>query len=88
MKSIWIIILILALIGLAVYFWTRDGEVTLDGEEVAYCTLDAKLCPDGSYVGRVPPSCEFAVCPSSTSTSSTVPSGSSTLDASLDASVQ
>lgn len=27
------------------------------------CTLEAKLCPDGSYVGRVLPSCEFAPCP-------------------------
>lgn len=26
------------------------------------CTMDAKQCPDGSYVGRVPPSCEFAPC--------------------------
>ncbi len=28
-----------------------------------YCTQDAKLCPDGSYVGRVGPRCEFAACP-------------------------
>ncbi len=27
------------------------------------CTLDAKLCPDGSYVGRTGPNCEFAPCP-------------------------
>lgn len=27
------------------------------------CTQDAKLCPDGSYVSRVPPSCAFAPCP-------------------------
>ncbi len=27
------------------------------------CTLDAKICPDGSAVGRIPPSCEFAACP-------------------------
>jgi hypothetical protein len=27
------------------------------------CTMDAKQCPDGSYVGRVPPSCQFAPCP-------------------------
>lgn len=27
------------------------------------CTQEAKLCPDGTYVGRVPPSCEFATCP-------------------------
>ena len=27
------------------------------------CTQDAKLCPDGSYVGRTGPNCEFAKCP-------------------------
>lgn len=27
------------------------------------CTLEAKLCPDGSSVGRVGPNCEFAACP-------------------------
>ncbi len=27
------------------------------------CTEEAKLCPDGSTVGRVPPKCEFAHCP-------------------------
>jgi hypothetical protein len=29
----------------------------------AACTMDAKVCPDGSAVGRVPPDCEFAPCP-------------------------
>jgi|SRR3989344_1492356 len=28
------------------------------------CTQDAKMCPDGSYVGREGPTCEFAACPS------------------------
>lgn len=28
------------------------------------CTQEAKLCPDGSWVGRVGPKCEFALCPS------------------------
>lgn len=28
------------------------------------CTLDAKLCTDGTAVGRVPPDCDFAPCPS------------------------
>ena len=32
------------------------------------CTMDAKLCPDGSYVSRVAPSCEFAACPVATTT--------------------
>ncbi len=27
------------------------------------CTQEAKLCPDGSSVGRTGPKCEFAVCP-------------------------
>ncbi len=31
-----------------------------------YCAQDAKLCPDGSYVGRVAPKCDFAECPSLT----------------------
>lgn len=28
------------------------------------CTMEAKLCPDGSYVGRTGPNCEFSPCPS------------------------
>lgn len=35
---------------------------TPTGDEVA-CTQEAKQCPDGSYVGRTGPKCEFAVCP-------------------------
>ncbi len=31
--------------------------------ELVACTADAKICPDGSGVGRVPPNCEFAPCP-------------------------
>lgn len=30
------------------------------------CTEEAKQCPDGSYVGRTGPKCEFAPCPSPT----------------------
>ena len=39
-----------------------------NGQPVA-CTMDAKVCPDGSAVGRVPPSCEFAACPTGNSSS-------------------
>lgn len=28
------------------------------------CTMEAKICPDGSAVGRRGPNCEFAPCPS------------------------
>jgi len=27
------------------------------------CTEEAKICPDGSFVGRTGPKCEFASCP-------------------------
>jgi hypothetical protein len=27
------------------------------------CTTEAKMCPDGSGVGRTGPNCEFAPCP-------------------------
>jgi hypothetical protein len=33
-------------------------------KEPVACTEEAKLCPDGSAVGRIPPNCEFAQCPS------------------------
>lgn len=37
------------------------GEVNPD--EQVMCTMDARMCPDGSYVGRTGPNCEFAACP-------------------------
>jgi hypothetical protein len=30
---------------------------------VIFCTMDAKECPDGSWVGRSGPNCEFTPCP-------------------------
>lgn len=27
------------------------------------CTMEAKICPDGTAVGRTGPNCEFAPCP-------------------------
>ena len=42
------------------------------------CTADAKVCPDGSTVGRVAPGCDFAVCPVIT----TCPSGTYPLNGS------
>lgn len=32
-------------------------------EDNIACTQEAKVCPDGSFVGRVPPSCNFSPCP-------------------------
>lgn len=34
-----------------------------DTDPTVACTMDAKVCPDGSYVGRIPPNCDFEACP-------------------------
>jgi hypothetical protein len=36
------------------------------GGGVVACTMEAKLCPDGSAVGRTGPNCEFEACPTTT----------------------
>jgi hypothetical protein len=38
------------------------------------CTMEAKVCPDGSTVGRVGPNCEFAACPGADTSTTTAPS--------------
>lgn len=51
---------VVLLIGAATYaFWTNKYAPRQKA-----CTLEAKLCPDGSAVGRTGPNCEFAPCPS------------------------
>lgn len=63
MKTIAAIVGAVLLFGVVagVVFWDRLPFA--DEPEPVYCTQDAKLCPDGSYVGRVGPRCEFAACP-------------------------
>jgi hypothetical protein len=67
-KSGWLIgIVILLIIGaFGVYAATR-APAPGTGEQIA-CTDEAKLCPDGSSVGRTGPNCAFAPCPGSTVT--------------------
>lgn len=38
-----------------------------ESSELVMCTMDAKLCPDGSYVSRAGKNCEFTQCPKSIS---------------------
>ncbi|MEK7612282.1 MAG: hypothetical protein AAB407_02995 [Patescibacteria group bacterium] len=57
-KNILIIALVIvALLGAGYYLYT-----TQDVGQVA-CTMEARECPDGSFVGRGGPKCEFAACP-------------------------
>ena len=46
---------LLILLLIIIVFFGREPETV--------CIMDAKECPDGSYVSRIPPSCEFAPCP-------------------------
>ncbi len=70
-----IILILFFVIGLAIVIfilekpnlnWPIYPTITPTPPNGVFCTQDAKLCPDGSYVGRVPPSCEFATCPGNT----------------------
>lgn len=38
-------------------------SITPPPGDFASCTMEAKICPDGTSVGRVPPQCDFAPCP-------------------------
>lgn len=64
--------------GVAAAFLMNGGEETASDSATStatvICTMDAKMCPDGSYVGRTGPNCEF-VCPTTGTGSSTGTSG-------------
>jgi plastocyanin len=66
---IWTVVAILIVVG-GIILLTSDTMVPENNGPVA-CTLEAKMCPDGSAVGRTGPNCEFAACPVSTTTPST-----------------
>ena len=48
--------------GIFYLIYPTPEEYNPEPDGVA-CTLEAKMCPDGSYVGRVGPDCQFALCP-------------------------
>jgi hypothetical protein len=50
---------------------TDPLDTSTSTDSFVACTMDAKVCPDGSYVGRVGPACEFAACPGEVSGTST-----------------
>ncbi len=64
--------LLLAL-AVASLLLTACGSKATPPAQIA-CTLDAKICPDGSAVGRQGPNCEFAACPKPAVNASPTPS--------------
>ncbi len=62
-----VLAIVMALVVLTMIGWVTVVQFTRPEPganlNTAACTLEAKVCPDGTSVGRVPPSCEFAACP-------------------------
>jgi hypothetical protein len=64
-----IFIIVVFVIGGLLYIYNpQPAEYKKPDQEQVVCTMDAKLCPDGSYVGRSGPNCEF-ICPEQPATS-------------------
>lgn len=54
-----IVVIVAAIAGFMMY---NKGNLVKDNGQKA-CTMEAKLCPDGSSVGRSGANCEFSACP-------------------------
>lgn len=73
------VILIIVITG-GVFAWYAQKNSKIDNgasqvqvkpnENQRACAADAKLCPDGSYVSRTGPNCEFAECPNTVNNNS------------------
>ena len=61
--AIAVVFLILLTAGVSLAYFLAKNSAS--NKQVA-CTMEAKLCPDGSSVGRTGPKCEFSVCPKTT----------------------
>ncbi len=63
-----IVIVVLLILGVGIYIYTKTKVeapiVPSDNinDDMVICAMDAMECPDGSWVGRTGPNCEF-VCP-------------------------
>lgn len=57
-------IILLVIIGCVFGLYYYKEKVNIDTINVG-CQEDAKVCPDGSVVVRIPPDCDFEECPDS-----------------------
>ncbi len=65
---------IVALLAAAYIVMAKDVRLPFVSLPQA-CTTEAKICPDGSAVGRTGPNCEFAACPETSDGESGIVSG-------------
>jgi len=77
-----IVLVVIALLAAVAYVLGMQffGQETVSptSTPATACTMEAKLCPDGSYVGRTGPNCEFSDCPISTQAPTVVPTMTAT----------
>jgi len=60
MRTYLFVAAIIALTGISFWLLVENNQGL---EDPVACTMDARICPDGSAVGRTGPYCEFAECP-------------------------
>ena len=59
----WLLVPYILWVSFAGYLNFSIWQLNPAGSGQVACTQEAKLCPDGSYVGRTGPKCDFAACP-------------------------
>jgi len=69
MKGLIAGVVLLAVVGVAGFLYRNEVQrptvpvPQAPAGNITACTQEAKVCPDGTAVGRTGPSCSFAVCP-------------------------
>lgn len=68
MKQLFFFVVLLVVLGVAGFFYRATLQAPTHNTNMASstavaCQADAKVCPDGTSVGRSGPSCTFAACP-------------------------
>ncbi len=73
-KTFLLILGVVILSGAIFLIWDKEVPTvnTNQNPEPVACTMEAKLCPDGSYVGRTGPKCEFTACPTTQATTGNI----------------
>tara|TARA_B100000508_G_scaffold60333_2_gene47496 strand:+ start:46392 stop:47018 length:627 start_codon:yes stop_codon:yes gene_type:complete len=74
MKELFLGVVLIILLGLGSFLYQNALRDRSTPEGPVACTLEARICPDGSAVGRTGPHCEFEAC-STDPISFTAPNG-------------
>ncbi len=68
MKQLALFVVLILVLGVCGFLYRNtleapDRNTAASSTAGSACTLDAKICPDGTSVGRTGPNCSFAACP-------------------------